>query len=35
MHQSEIQRGGGCCKAAISADAEWAGELIAERPSGQ
>ena len=28
--QSEIQRGGGRCKAAISADGEWAGELDAE-----
>jgi len=32
-YQSEIQRGDGCCEVAISADAEWAGELITERMS--
>ena len=34
-HQSGIQRGGDCCEVAISADAEWTGELITERPAGQ
>jgi len=29
--QSGIQRGGGCCEAAISAGDEWAGEPVTER----
>lgn len=34
MHQSGIQRGGSCCEVAISADAEWAGELAVETRTG-